>query len=513
MSIWEDKKMSKILHGGRLSSLREDVAKFTSSRKDDERLVAAVIDINKAHVIMLVEQKIIQWEDGAKILKALSKQSCSTIDGSAEDVHMAVEEKVLEATGSEVGGNLHIAKSRNDQVTTAIRIQLRKELVEMMLSVLEMQKSLLETASHHVGTVILEYTHLQAAQPVTFAHYLLSYVQGLERDLERLQSAYERVNLCPLGAGALATTSFPINRKRTAELLGFFKVLENSIDAVGSRDFVLETQAVLALLAVNLSRLAEDLIIWSSQEFGTVELPDEFTSTSSIMPQKKNPEVLEVIRAHASYALGDFIASAATMKSLPSTYNLDFQEITPKLWSTMDNLSQSLNIFSALIANLKVSSEVESKATSGFVGATELANLFVREYNIAFRTSHKIVGALVRRLIDSHQTLLDATPEMIRKVALETTGAKLMVKKEDIGECTNPRNIIEMYKVQGGPSAVEVEKSIVNSKKTMAEAKNEISKLKKNLIEAEKKLNATLETYISEKAENAKLKNSKTQVE
>jgi len=505
--------MSKILHGGRLSSIREDVAKFTSSRKDDERLANAVIDINKAHVIMLMEQKIIQWQDGAKILRALSKQSEVKLDSSAEDVHMAVEEAVLAETGPEIGGNLHIAKSRNDQVATAIRMQLRKELIEMMLAVIEMQKSLLDTATKHMSTVILEYTHLQAAQPVTFAHYLLSQVQALERDLGRLQGAFGRVNLCPLGAGALATTSFPINRKRTAQLLGFDNVLENSLDAVGSRDFILETQAALALLAVNLSRFAEDLIIWSSQEFGTVELPDDFTSTSSIMPQKKNPEVLEVIRAHASYALGDFVASTAAVKSLPSTYNLDFQEITPKLWAEVDNLSQSLNIFTMLIPNLKVSSNVESKAAVGFVGATELANLLVRKYTVAFRTSHKIVGALVKTLIDSHQTLLDATPEMIQKVALQAAGIKLEVKKEDIRECTNPRKIVEMYRVQGGPSAVEVEKSIATSKKTMAEAKNDTAKLKKNLADAEKKLNATLETYASEKAENVRLKNSNTQVE
>ena len=494
--------------------MREDVAKFTSSRKDDERLATAVIDINKAHVIMLMEQKLIQWQDGSKILKALAKHSRSTLDPSAEDVHMAVEEKVLAETGSEVGGNLHIAKSRNDQVATAIRMQLRKELLEIMPLVLEMQKSLLDTARKHVNTVILEYTHLQAAQPVTFAHYLLSHVQMLERDLKRLQGAYERVNLCPLGAGALATTSFPINRKRTAQLLGFDSVLENSIDAVGSRDFILETQAALVLLAVNLSRLAEDLIIWNSQEFGTIELPDEFTSTSSIMPQKKNPEILEVIRAHASYALGDFVASTATMKSLPSTYNLDFQEVTPKLWATIDNLSQSLSIFAALIPNLKVSSDVDSKAAAGFVGATELANMLVRKHNVAFRTSHKIVGALVKALIDTHQTLLDATPEMLQKVANEVAGVKLTVKKEDVSEYSNPRKLVETYKVQGGPSAVEVEKSIVTAKKSMENAKNNIAKLKKNLVDAEKKLNAILESYvISANSENVRLKNSNTQVE
>ena len=500
--------MSKILHGGRLKSMREDVAKFTSSRKDDERLATAVVDINKAHVVMLMEQRIIQWQDGAKILKALSKLSNVKLDPSAEDVHMAVEEAVLKETGPEVGGNLHIAKSRNDQVTTAIRIQLRNELAELMLKVLEMQESLLDAAGKHVDTVILEYTHLQAAQPVTFAHYLLSHIQALERDLERLQGAYERVNLCPLGAGALATTSFPINRKRTAELLGFKAVLENSIDAVGSRDFILESEAALTLLAVDLSRLAEDLIIWSSQEFSTVQLPDDFTSTSSIMPQKKNPEVLEVIRARASYALGDFVASAAALKSLPSTYNLDFQEVTPKLWASTDNLSNSLGLFSQLVPNLKVSTNVESKAAEGFVAATELANMLVRKYNVAFRTSHKIVGALVKLLLDSKQTLADATPELLQKVAQQAAGIKLMVKKEDMVECTNPRKIIETYKVQGGPSPVEVERAMTKLKKDAVSSKNYVVKLKQNLADAESTLNAIVESYsLSNSPLNDRLKN------
>ena len=499
--------MSKILHGGRLASVREDVAKFTSSRKDDERLAAAVVEINKAHVTMLMEKEIIQWQAGAKILKALQKQTGVKLDPAAEDVHMAVEEAVLKETGAEVGGNMHVAKSRNDQVTTAIRMQLRNELLQIMDKIVEMQANLLATAGKHIDTVVLEYTHLQAAQPVTFAHYLLSHNQALQRDLERLQSAYEHVNLCPLGSGAMATTSFPINRKRTTELLGFSAVLENSIDAVGSRDFILETQAALALLAVNLSRFAEDLIIWSSQEFDTVELPDEFTSTSSIMPQKKNPEALEVIRAHASYALGDFVASTAAVKSLPTTYNLDFQEVTPKLWASMDNLSASLSIFAALIPNLKVSTNVEGKAAAGFVGATELANMLVRKYNVAFRTAHKIAGALVKSLIDSKQTLLDATPELLQKVALESTDAKLAVKKEDLLDCTNPRKIVETYNVQGGPSPFEVKKAIKTSLKIMEQNKNSIAKLKNNQDDAKEKLNKVVESYATGNASNVRFKN------
>ena len=489
--------------------MRADVAKFTSSRKDDARLAEAVLAINKAHVAMLMEQKIIPWQNGAKILSALQKLSALTLDPNAEDIHMAIEEAVLADDGSEVGGNLHTAKSRNDQTATAIRMALRNEMLHIMQEIIDMQQALLETAAKHTETVILAYTHLQAAQPVTFAHYLLSHYDALGRDLDRLQNAYQHVDLCPLGAGALATTSFPIDRKRTAQLLGFNDVLENSLDAVGTRDFILETQSALALLAVNLSRLAEDLIIWSSQEFGTVELPDEFTSTSSIMPQKKNPEVLEVIRARASYALGDFVAVTAAVKSLPTTYNLDFQEVTPKLWAVTDNLTASLAIFAQLIPNIKVSNDVESKAAAGFVGATELANMLVRNYSVAFRTSHKIVGALVKALIDEKKTLLDATPSLLQKIAMETANVTLTVKERDIVSCTNLRKLIETYKVLGGPSPAEVERAIANRKITMIQSNVALNKRKEQLAAATQLLNQTVHDYsLSNSQQSGRLKNS-----
>ena len=488
--------MSKMLHGGRLGNVREDVAKFCSSRKDDARLAEAVLEVNKAHVVMLMEEKIVQWSEGAKILSSLDKIDSKKLDPNAEDVHMAIEESVIAETGPEIGGNLHIAKSRNDQVTTAIRMVLRQELQELMQLTLNLQQSLVDTASKHTQTIILEYTHLQPAQPVTFAHYLMSYTDSLGRDLERLESAYSRVNRCPLGAGALATTSFPINRKKTAALLGFDEIMENSIDAVGSRDYIVETQAALTLLAVNLSRLAEDLIIWSSPEFGTIELPDEFTSTSSIMPQKKNPEVLEVIRARASHVLGDFVAATAAIKSLPTTYNLDFQEITPKLWSSIDNLSTSLDMFAKLIPGIKVSNNVEDKAASGFVGATELANIFVRKYNIAFRTSHKIAGAIVKSLIDSNKTLIDVTPELVQKIALDNLNIKLTAKKQDLLECTNPRKLVEMYKVLGGPSPKEVYRAIKAKNKTLKKLQADINKLKENISNAKNTLDKTVKNCI-----------------
>jgi argininosuccinate lyase len=270
-----------------------------------------------------------------------------------------------------------------------------------MASVTNFQEALIKLGEEHVETVVPGYTHLQTAQPVTFAHYLLSHVDSLQRDLDRLREAYKRVNLCPMGAGALATTSFPIKRERSADLLGFSGVLENSIDAVGSRDFILETVAHLAIMAVGVSRLAEDLIVWNSFEFGIVEIPDDFSSTSSIMPQKKNPEVLEVVRARASHILGNFITSATTLKALPSTYNLDFQEITPILWKSLESINSSLDMLSKLMPQLKVTKNVFNKPLLSFSTATELSNMLVRKHKVPFRTAHKIVGSLVKKLIEN----------------------------------------------------------------------------------------------------------------
>jgi argininosuccinate lyase len=448
---------------------------------------------------MLTEEKIIKQQDGAKLLVALQKLNSAKLDPNAEDVHMAVEEAVLAETGPEVGGNLHIAKSRNDQTATAIRMALRTQILTVMQEILGMQQALLEAAANHLDTIILEYTHLQAAQPVTYAHYLLSHFDALGRDLQRLQNAYERVNLCPLGAGALATTSFPINRKKTAQLLGFGDVLENSLDAVGSRDFIVETQAALALLAINLSRFAEDLIIWSSAEFGTIELPDEFTSTSSIMPQKKNPEVLEVIRARASYILGNFVTVTAAVKSLPSTYNLDFQEITPKLWESIDSIRASLTMLHNLLPKLKVTSDVSDKALKSFVAATELANLLVRKYGGPFRSAHKIVGALVKSLIDAKLTFADATPEMLATAAEQSTGIKLKVTADELAALADPLKLVEACNVKGGPAPLEVKRAVAAREKQVLATKSVISKMDNELGEAENELDTIVQTYLPDK--------------
>jgi argininosuccinate lyase len=492
------KKLSKLLRGGRIGSAREDVTAFTSSMKSDKKLLEAVIKINKAHVAMLITQKIVDQKQGAKLLQALTELDPQmTSDPSVEDVHLAVEEEVNKKVGLEIGGNLHIAKSRNDQVATAIRMTLRNDLLDLMSYLVKLQNSLLEVAEKHTEALVPAYTHLHPAQPVTFAHILLSYVDGLERDLKRLDETFPRINECPMGAGAIATTSFPINRDLTAELLGFNKVLENSIDAVGSRDFLLETLANLTLVAVDISRIAQDLIIWSAPDFGIVDLPESFAFTSSIMPQKKNPDVLEVIRARMSNVLGNFFASTTTMMALPSGYNLDFQEITPKLWDSIKTVANSAHMLSELIKKLEVKKDVFSKQVLKFATTTELANVLVKNYNVPFRTSHKIVGAVVKELLDNNLTLSDLSPELLNKTAQECAEIILDVKLADIKQSIDPKKFVESHKTKGGPAPAEVKRMLKNRKQLTAKTKTGLNNKKGDLAAADIKLVSAVKRYSS----------------
>lgn len=489
--------MSKLLRGGRIGSVRKDVVEFTSSIKSDKKLLEAVIKINKAHVAMLVEQKILEQQNGAKLLQALTEiDPKMKLKPSVEDVHLAVEEEVNNKIGLETGGNLHIAKSRNDQVATAIRMELRISLLELMNLIIKLQDTLTSLAEKHIKTLVPSYTHLHPAQPITFAHYLLSHVDMLERNLKRLKETYPRVNLCPMGAGAIATTSFPINRDLTTKLLGFDQILENSIDAIGNRDFILETLANLTLIAIDLSRMAEDLIIWSSPDFGIIELPESFVFTSSIMPQKRNPDVLEVVRARMSSVLGNFFASATTMKALPSGYNLDLQEITPKLWESIETVASSLNMLSELTKNLKVSKDVFSKSVLKFSTTTELANLLVRKHDVSFRTSHKIIGALIKTLLDKKLSLSDATPEFLEKVAKSSAGLTLRVSEADIQESIDPAKFVKNHKVKGGPSPEEVKRMLKNRKQLAAQSKIDLNMKKGKLDAADNQLKSVVSGYL-----------------
>jgi argininosuccinate lyase len=491
------KKLSKLLRGGRIGSARKDAVEFTSSIKSDQKLLEAVIKINQAHVTMLTEQKIIDPQVGAELLQALAELDPEMkLDPSVEDVHLAVEEEVNKKVGAETGGNLHIAKSRNDQVATAIRMTLRGNLLDLMNHVTKLQDALIELADEHTETLFPSYTHTHPAQPVTFAHILVSYVDALERSLKRLEETYPRVNMCPMGAGAIATTSFPINRDRTAELLGFSKVHENSIDAVGSRDFVLETLADLTLLAIDISRMAEDLILWSAPDFGIIDLPESFAFTSSIMPQKKNPDILEVIRARMSQILGNFVASATTMKALPSGYNLDLQEITPKLWESLETAADSLNMLSELAKNLKVNKNVFSKSVLKFATTTELANMLVKKYNVPFRASHKIVGAAVKTLLDKKLALSELTPELLNKTAKDVAGITVAVKLADIQDSVDPKKFVESHKTMGGPAPAEVKRMLKNRKQLTSHSKTSLKEKKEVLEKADQQLESVAQSCL-----------------
>jgi len=383
---------------------------------------------------------------------------------------------------------------------------LREDLIDLIASVIGLQEALMKLAKKHIKTIVPGYTHLRAAQPITFAHYLLSYVDALERDSNRLEENYQRVNVCPMGAGALATSSFPIDRERMADLLGFGEVLENSIDAVSSRDFVLETLASLTILAVDMSRLAEDLIVWSTPDFGIIELPDSFSSTSSIMPQKKNPDVLEVIRARMSHVLGNFVTSATIMKSLPSGYNLDFQEITPRLWESVENIKSSLDMLSKLVVHLKVSKDIFNKPFLKFSTSTELVNVLVRKYGVPFRASHKIVGALVRHLIENELNLADVTPELLQAVAKDSACLSLNIQVEDIHAIVDPLKFVEAHDAQGGPSPTVVEDMMKNRKKWMRMSRARLSEKKSKLDGADERLESSIKDYSASNKQPVKLK-------
>lgn len=490
--------MSKLLRGGRIGYVRKDVVDFTASLKSDQKLLEAVIKINQAHVTMLIVQKIVEPKIGVKLLAALTEiDPKSKLDSSLEDVHIAVEEELNKKVGIEIGGYLHIAKSRNDQVATAIRMALRTDIIRLMEIVVKLQDSIIELAKKHTETLVPSYTHLHPAQPVTFAHILISYFESLQRNQNRLEETIPRINMCPMGAGAIATTSFPIDRKLTATLLGFANVLQNSIDAVGSRDFVLETLSNITLLAIDISRVVEDLLVWSSPDFAIIDLPEQFTFTSSIMPQKKNPDVLEVIRARMSQILGNFVASATTMKALPSGYNLDLQELTPKLWESLEIVGSSVNMLSELIKNLKVNKNVFDKQILQYSTTTELANLLVRKYNIPFRTSHKIVGAVVKSLVDENLMLSDLTPELLNNTAKGFTKIPLELNLVDIKDSIDPKKVVYSYKVIGGPAPVEVKRVLKNNKLLIKKSKLTINVYKTALEKAYMQLQSVVKSHLN----------------
>jgi len=451
-----------ILRGERLLEFSSDAADYTSSIDSDKFLVSPVIKINKAHMLMLIKNRIVDLKEGYGCIQALEDiPEDIAMNPKLEDVHMNIEALVVKKVGETMGGQLNLAKSRNDQVAAAIRMVLRDFILNISSSLGHLRKVILQRCEEHIETVMPGYTHLQHAQPITLAHHLLAHHDALMRDSERLMESYKRVNLSPMGACALATTGFKIDRSMVSELLGFDGIAENSIDAVSTRDFAVEVISCLAMLMMDLSRFSEELVLWSTQEFSVAEMPDEYSSTSSIMPQKKNPVVAEMVRAKTSKVYGNLLSSLSILKSLTYSYNLDLQELTPNIWDSCQTALATINVFKNMLEKVKFNEKrLLELVKSDMSVATELADTLVREQNIPFRTSHRIVGTLVRRALSEGKSLDQVVKEDLNDIVKENTGKSVSISEEVLRKVLDPMENVKIRLVKGGPSPKEVSRMI-----------------------------------------------------
>ena len=449
--------MDNIRNGRFKTGMTDEAAEYTSSLEFDKIIFEADIKTNFAHTSMLKHEGIVDEEIADKILCALDElkeegYSALVFDPSVEDVHMAIENYVTSKICPHAGF-MHTAKSRNDQVATYIRLVLREKISEIQIGILEFMEGLVEMAGDHLNDVFIGFTHLQHAQPITIAHHLMAHVQALKRDYERLDDTYKRVNLNPLGSAAMATTSFPINRQLTTDLLGFDAYLENSMDGVSARDFISETVFDLVSLSSTLAKICEELVLWSTYEFGVIEMADEYSSTSSIMPQKKNPDVAELARGKTSIATGELITILTILKAIPYTYNRDLQEITPHLWNAVQVTQDTLSIVTKMLLSVEFKTErCAELAGKNFATATDLADIMVREKQIPFRTAHKIVGRIVNEATANEMAEEDITSEFIDNIAVDLGFDKLGLSDDLIQRALNPVENVKIRAVPGGPA-------------------------------------------------------------
>jgi len=477
---------------GRLSGERTgEMVHFLSSMRADRCIADADILVDIAHVLMLDKQRIIDHDIAKQLLPALLELHDEGIpeelfDDQLEDVHAGIEALLIETLGAEVGGRMHMGRSRNDEVATCIRIKLREDMLKQMAALLKVREVLIALAEKHGETVMPGFTHLQHAQPTTLAHHLLAYEQAFSRDFDRLRDAYVRVNQSPLGAAAFASTGYPINRELTARLLGFDGLVTNTMDAVATRDFALETLADLTILMATVSRLCEELIIWSTSFVKFVTLDDAFCSTSSIMPQKKNPDTAEIMRAKTGSVFGAYTGALLTIKGLPMSYNRDLQELTPSLWRGMRDVKESLRLLIDMLSSATFdTARMKEEAGKGFSTATELADTLVRNYGLPFRTAHNIVGRAVQKESLSLGTLEEAAKDLNIGISLVEKG----LTQQHIDEVLDVNYSIAIRKAPGGPAPFATKIAIDDQKKRLDtdsalidERLAKLSKAKEDLI-------------------------------
>lgn len=458
--------MAQKAWGGRFRKQTDSrVEAFTESISFDCRLISHDIMASIAHATMLGRCGIISQTDAEKIVEGLGSilADCNfgevEFDPAAEDVHMNVEKLLFERIG-EVAGKLHTARSRNDQVATDIRLFLKEESVAVIVSINRLQRILLDKAERHAETVMPGFTHLQHAQPITLGHHLMAYFWMLERDKGRVTDCLGRLSELPLGSGALAGTTFAIDREFVAEALGFEGVSANSMDAVSDRDFVSEFVSAAAILMIHLSRFAEELVIWSTPEFGFVELDDSVTTGSSIMPQKKNPDVAELVRGKSARVIGDLVSLLTLQKGLPLAYNRDLQEDKEPLFDAVDTVKQSLDVFAVMLETAQFNTHrMRQAAGEAFSTATDLADHLVRQ-GVAFRTAHEQVGALVAFCVENSRDLTDLTLEEIRRFAPQAA--------DDVMSLLTVDASVAARSATGGTAASEVRKQIARAREILS---------------------------------------------
>ena len=390
---------------------------YVSSIDDDSQIALYDIIGSQAHTVMLLENKIITKNDAKKILSSLENLKNEKFDSSsgAEDIHELIESLVIKKSGMASGGKMHTARSRNDQVVLDVRMKIRDDINIICNCLLDTIESLVSVSKNHQKTIIPFYTHLQQAQAGLFSHYLLAQADVLSRDFQRLFDTFERINQSPLGAGPVGGTSITIDRHSTAKMLGFDGVVENSLDATSTRDFVAEYVAMVSILMTNLSRISEDFIIWSTSEFSFIELSDEFTSPSSVMPQKKNPDILELTRGKTAEIIGNLTAILTTVKGLASGYGRDLQQIKSSIWSTSKISISALLIIKSIILTMKVNEKQMKKVTeSSNLIALDIAEKLVKE-GVPFRVTHKIAGVLVQLAHNSKKSISKLSAVEIKK--------------------------------------------------------------------------------------------------
>ncbi len=459
---------------GRFAQELADIAlRFSASVDVDKRLAPQDIRGSIAHVDMLEKQGIVTPEEGQAIRQGLgeirTEIDAGTFEWSAdrEDVHMNIEAALRQRIG-DAGGKLHTARSRNDQVATDLRMWTRDALDQTTAQIDGLLSAIATRAGETVDVLLPGYTHLQRAQPVRLAHHLLAWAEMLERDRGRMVDARGRLNECPLGSAALASTTFPIDRAMTATQLGFDRPARNSLDAVGDRDFLVETVAALANCAVHLSRISEELVLWSSQEFAFVEMSDAFSTGSSIMPQKKNPDMVELIRGKTGRVIGDLVNLLVTLKGLPLAYNRDLQEDKFPVFDAFDTVQDSLDVLSGVIRTLGFRSDAMHAALgAGFLDATELAD-WLAERGLPFRDAHHVVGRLVRRCTDEGKTLQELTLDELR--------AEHELFDDSAFATLDPNAAVERRDIVGGPAKNRVQHATAELRKRLLDRGVEVDR-------------------------------------